>query len=601
VGNALNDAFMRQALKKILADPNHPLGFLVDREKRDWLGRAEDFDGPGVQAGHRVTKAYVKQSGEPEQLALQDAQYNQTAGQRGETQGAIFYNEAVEIGGIPVEKRTAEFYERQGAASHPGLPPGTVASAKPSLGWQMPLDVVTLGLYGNIKAFEEARADFVTRTAKGDPVKGGPGQRGFASVGGMVFSIVSIAGTIHILRELDSLKELGEVVGGAIAVEGTASLLSRLVKGGSGLVAVLSVVLTLPDDQGGPSEEELQEEKVDEFLAKYFSDQQIAAGGKELRTEVRTLLFETRPYDLSISDIGQLAMYAMKMLEAGNGLDLLGPILNAFRRGDSAEFIDILRGYSHPEHGDYFNWLVAELRESLGKDAADKLVQMLTDQADAEEAVESPELEQRDNWVELMPEDAVESPELEQRDNWVELMPEDAVESPDGDSTSPEDTETEEQESSEEDGPENEASEGQDDVMAPTGPTIDSSPELEHRDNWVELLPEDVDTDSVPKAEPFVPAPLIPDADDDTPTPQDDSEPMSATPQAKVSTDDPLIPDGDQEREGDQSDEAPYPTSQPDDDQTPVPEEVSIQPKEVEYEVDVPDEPPVPPQVLGGF
>jgi hypothetical protein len=121
-----NQTFAAKALDAILAKPNHPLGFLVDRVTSDWLGRSHLDDLPAVQVGHLVSA----HSGAPERLALEDAEYNQKASWRGERQGVIFEKNAIEIGGVPVEKATAQLWERDGL-----LGKGTVNSAPSHPGW----------------------------------------------------------------------------------------------------------------------------------------------------------------------------------------------------------------------------------------------------------------------------------------------------------------------------------------------------------------------------------------------------------------------------------------------------------------------------------
>jgi hypothetical protein len=122
----LNGVFMKEALAEI-KDKEHPLhGLLYDSKKEDWTSRADDADEPTVQAGHLVSR----HAGLREYFALEDSSLNQLSGQKGETQGAIFVKTAIDIGGIPVERRTAELWEKQGK-----LPAGTVDNAQAHSGW----------------------------------------------------------------------------------------------------------------------------------------------------------------------------------------------------------------------------------------------------------------------------------------------------------------------------------------------------------------------------------------------------------------------------------------------------------------------------------
>jgi hypothetical protein len=125
----LRNAFMNRALHQVMVVRDgqaHPLAFLVDRAAGKWKSRDMHAVCPTVQAGHLTSR----HSGEEERLALEDSTWNQWSSHRGESQGAIFFKEAVLIGGIPVERRTAVTWEAAGL-----LPRGTVASALASSGW----------------------------------------------------------------------------------------------------------------------------------------------------------------------------------------------------------------------------------------------------------------------------------------------------------------------------------------------------------------------------------------------------------------------------------------------------------------------------------
>lgn len=121
-----NVSFAKEQLKTILDTPGHPLKFLVDEKTGNWMSRRDDADVPSMQVGHMVSL----HSGAPERLALQDSGQNQTAAHVGESRGCIFHNEAILIGGVPVEKESAQQWERLGK-----LPEGTVAAAEPHPGW----------------------------------------------------------------------------------------------------------------------------------------------------------------------------------------------------------------------------------------------------------------------------------------------------------------------------------------------------------------------------------------------------------------------------------------------------------------------------------
>jgi hypothetical protein len=120
---------MRRAARKIISDdPDHPLRFLLgDSGKfklQKGLTHAELIDRPDlVQMGHIASNKLAGQ----ERLMLQGAWENQLLSQTVEQShigGAVLEQEAIEIGGIAVEKQTAIFWEKIG-----WLKSGTVAKA----------------------------------------------------------------------------------------------------------------------------------------------------------------------------------------------------------------------------------------------------------------------------------------------------------------------------------------------------------------------------------------------------------------------------------------------------------------------------------------
>jgi hypothetical protein len=104
----------------------HPLSFLVSDKAGAWKARKASSNEPTVQAGHLVSR----HSGQPERFALEDSTFNQVSSNKGETQGAIFFKTAIDIGNVPVEHRTAVTWENIDA-----LPKGTVARSNVSEGW----------------------------------------------------------------------------------------------------------------------------------------------------------------------------------------------------------------------------------------------------------------------------------------------------------------------------------------------------------------------------------------------------------------------------------------------------------------------------------
>jgi Bacterial toxin 5 len=101
----------------------------VDPALRTWRARRHANEhAPAVQAGHLQSF----HSGAPERLALEDADQNQMKNWTVENRWrqGITMTTAVEIGGVPVERATAERWERLSL-----LPKGTVAKAPSHPGW----------------------------------------------------------------------------------------------------------------------------------------------------------------------------------------------------------------------------------------------------------------------------------------------------------------------------------------------------------------------------------------------------------------------------------------------------------------------------------
>ncbi len=135
-----NSKFMRHMLEEIRED--HPLYFLVKKStsKKNWRQRVHGKeDGIGVQAGHLES---LHSGPERELFALEDADFNQWSGNKGERQGAILFKEAYDVKGIPVETRTLHYwmslwdqkiYNNEGVRI--GVNPELLVDIKPHKGW----------------------------------------------------------------------------------------------------------------------------------------------------------------------------------------------------------------------------------------------------------------------------------------------------------------------------------------------------------------------------------------------------------------------------------------------------------------------------------
>ena len=132
-------AFMRWARQQIIAGgETHPLAFLIDWVRQDWLARhgsrragaSEHL--PAVQAGHLVSFHSLADVAN-ERFALEDADFNQEKNYSVEMRhiGGFVETTAVEIGGVPVEVVTARMWENVNVLK----PKGIVGKAATHPGW----------------------------------------------------------------------------------------------------------------------------------------------------------------------------------------------------------------------------------------------------------------------------------------------------------------------------------------------------------------------------------------------------------------------------------------------------------------------------------
>lgn len=104
---SLRRIFMDRSLQTILANPNHPLSFLVNRQSGSWIARSHLSEEPTAQAGHLLTRWMADLLGDVERFGVEDALLNQLTNWLGETGSrAWFAKEAVEVEGVVVELET---------------------------------------------------------------------------------------------------------------------------------------------------------------------------------------------------------------------------------------------------------------------------------------------------------------------------------------------------------------------------------------------------------------------------------------------------------------------------------------------------------------
>jgi len=245
-------------------------------------------------------------------------------------------------------------------------------------GWYA-IDIVTGGMYSNLAAFNAARSAFLEGAQAAGTVVGGMmgrrvPQRGFATVGGMIFALVSIGGVLLALSEIRSLKDLRDFVV-ANAISGGASIAAGAAFGG-GIGLVVGMVLGMSDDQGpGVHERAQRSMMVHAFLHQRFSDEEILKGGAPLYDEARAFLFDTAPMvvpdEVDGSTIGKLARMAVNELDgAGAYKVLLSVFLQAAKLHGVQRFGTMLQSKLDVQRGDYFIRFISKLRDENERGSA---------------------------------------------------------------------------------------------------------------------------------------------------------------------------------------------------------------------------------------
>jgi hypothetical protein len=262
-------------------------------------------------------------------------------------------------------------------------------------------DLATGGIYSSAQEFKAARNALLGNGPK--PT----GTAGFATVGGMVFSLVSVGGVVYALTQLNDLSDLPAFALHNVVTGGAAIALGRLARMGPTAGGVIGVMLTLPDDSGGrsqgTSEEEIKEQLVSEFLARAFPAETIRELGEGLRAEAREYLFNTQPLDVAPEPqrdgtrAADLAMDAIELIDAHfeSAAEAERDLLAAVRRHvdssykellsivfgvgaeDAARFVEMLKAKRNPAGGDYFDLLVAVLRDEVGAQASARIAEIL--------------------------------------------------------------------------------------------------------------------------------------------------------------------------------------------------------------------------------
>jgi hypothetical protein len=112
----------------------------VDVKQWRWRGRVRNLQSvPAVQAGHRTSAFRLRETGELDRLALEDADFNQVASNTMESSGIFAERESIVIAGAIIDRATAQMLARD--PEFPGLTPEMVRDAPSHPGWQRPPDM----------------------------------------------------------------------------------------------------------------------------------------------------------------------------------------------------------------------------------------------------------------------------------------------------------------------------------------------------------------------------------------------------------------------------------------------------------------------------
>jgi hypothetical protein len=253
--------------------------------------------------------------------------------------------------------------------AHAGKVNAAFSSAIFSRGY-VAFDIVSGGFLSSVHELNHARRDFAVR-----------GQRGFATVGGMVLSLVSIGGLVFAVKEMKDFDDVVEFAVDNVATGVGGLLIGRLV-GSAAVGAVGGFLLSMDNDQGPPSEEEVRQERVTAFLERNFSQPEIEAGGKDLRGEAYAFLFETIPMILAQgptsdgSSVGNLTMRLIDQLDALADSDApikppLVAVIYILKRGGGEQMREMLQQKWYVGGGTYYDhlldWLESENLHGLVK------------------------------------------------------------------------------------------------------------------------------------------------------------------------------------------------------------------------------------------
>jgi len=134
VGGALANKFLAAPIRRLFVPDPVPLGPIKLPKKRpDWIGpRRPNNPRPTVQAGHIASKELRQAGLADERLALEDSTFNEAlSGNMIESKGALSLKDTINIGGVPVERRTALLYARQSRS--PNFPSESEVMNAPSV------------------------------------------------------------------------------------------------------------------------------------------------------------------------------------------------------------------------------------------------------------------------------------------------------------------------------------------------------------------------------------------------------------------------------------------------------------------------------------
>jgi RHS repeat-associated protein len=141
----------------------------------------------------------------------------------------------------------------------------------------------------------------------------------FTRVGSRLYTALKVGGTVVLLYQASQIRSLGDAIDFAAqtGVSYGSFAVGKAITGSTGVGFIVSMTVTMPSDQGPPSDKQLQQWKVSDFLYENYSQEEIDKGGDALRKEAHKLLFDTKPFRFVPPPI---PLETLRQMEVGAGM-----------------------------------------------------------------------------------------------------------------------------------------------------------------------------------------------------------------------------------------------------------------------------------------